>query len=189
MKMAGKRIAVFLEKEFDATEALYPIIRFREEGAEVSVVGTGSAKVYQARQGLQLEVDRTAADLKGDQFDALIIPGGWAPDKLRQSQDVLRMVREAWKADRVVAAICHGPWVLISADIVKGRTVTSYPGIRDDLVNAGANWVERRVVRDGNLVTAMKPPDTGDFCRTIMEALIDEPTSQTSPEATAPARR
>lgn len=98
-------------------------------------------------------------------------------------------MREAWKADRVVAAICHGPRVLISADIVKGRTVTSYPGIRDDLVNAGANWVERRVVRDGNLVTAMKPPDTGDFCRTIMEALIDEPASQPSPEATAPAGR
>lgn len=175
MILVGKRIAVLLEAEFDATEGLYPIIRFREEGAEVTTVGTGTAKVYQSRQGLQLEAERTAAELKGDEFDAIIIPGGWAPDKLRQSQDVLRMVREAWQANKVVAAICHGPWVLISAQVVTGRTVTSYPGIKDDLINAGANWVDRRVVRDGNLVTAMKPPDTGGFCRTIMEAMGGEP--------------
>ncbi|MBM3469616.1 MAG: type 1 glutamine amidotransferase [Armatimonadetes bacterium] len=173
MKLTGKRVAVFLEKEFDATEGLYPIMRFREEGAEVVVVGTGSANAYQSRQGLQIDVDRTAAELKGDEFDALVIPGGWAPDKLRQSPDVLRMVQEAWAAQRVIAAICHGPWVLISAGVLKGRTVTSYQGIRDDVTNAGAQWVERRVLRDGNLVTAMKPPDTGDFCRTIIEALTE----------------
>jgi protease I len=171
MKLTGKRIAILAENLYQELEVWYPLLRFREEGAEVMVVGSGSAQVHTSKLGYPVEVDRRAEEVRAADIDAVIIPGGYAPDIMRRYPAMVALVREAAQAGKVVAAICHGGWMLASAEIVRGKTVTAFFAIKDDLVHAGATFVDVEVAVDGNLITSRKPEDLPAFCRAIIAAL------------------
>ena len=150
-------------------EVWYPTFRLREEGAKVIHVGTGSAQEYKGKYGYPLKVDTSADKLAHAELDGLVIPGGWAPDKMRMSPPMLEFVREMDAAKRPIACICHGGWVLASAELVNGRHLTSYAAIKDDLIHAGAKWEDSEVVVDGNLVTSRKPDDLPAFMREFIK--------------------
>jgi protease I len=179
MLLTGKRILIFAGPLFEDIELLYPLYRFREEGAEVVVAGLGDRE-YRGKKGHPVDVDTDVELVSSGEFDAVVIPGGYLPDHLRRSEKVLEIVREAFEAGKLIAAICHGPWVPVSAGILKGKRVTSYWSIRDDVVNAGAEWVDQEVVVDENLITSRQPADLGAFCRAVIEALIREPDEELS---------
>lgn len=171
MKLEGKRIAVLAENLYQELELWYPVLRMREEGATVVIVGTGSASTYTSKHGYPVSVDVAAGDVSPDDFDAVIVPGGYGPDLLRRYDSILSLVRGAHDQGKVVAAICHAGWVLASAKILDGKTVTSVPAIKDDLIHAGATWVDQEVVADGKLITSRVPNDLPAFCREIISAL------------------
>ena len=171
MEPTGKRIAVLAEAQYEDLELWYPAIRTREAGATVTIVGTGSADTYRGKHGVPVIVDEDADEVSAVDFDAVIIPGGYAPDRLRRYQPVLDLVRKAHEQGKVVAFICHAGWVPISAGIVKGKRVTSAASIKDDLVNAGAIWEDNEVVVDDRLISSRGPADLPAFCRAIIEAL------------------
>ena len=165
------RIAILAENQYEDLELWYPLLRLREEGANVTVVGTGSADVYKSKHGYDVKVDTRVSQARPEQFDAVIIPGGWAPDYMRRYPAMVDFVRGAFSEGKVIAAICHAGSLLVSAGVLKKKTATCYKSIRDDLVNAGANYVDREVVRDGNLITSRQPSDLPAFCREIISAL------------------
>ncbi|MEW6386870.1 MAG: type 1 glutamine amidotransferase domain-containing protein [Thermodesulfobacteriota bacterium] len=171
MKLTGKRVAILAETLYQDLELWYPLLRFQEEGAQVVVVGSGSAKNYHGKFGYPVEVDRAAPEVSAAEFDAVVIPGGYAPDHMRRYPAMVSLVREAFLQGKVVASICHGGWMLASARILAGKTVTSFFAIKDDLVHAGANFVDMEVAVDGNLITSRKPEDLPAFCRAIIAAL------------------
>jgi protease I len=177
MLLRGKRILIFAGPLFEDIELLYPLYRFREEGAEVVVAGLGDRQ-YHGKKGHPVEVDTDVELVSSREFDAVLVPGGYLPDHLRRSEKVLEIVREAFDEGKVVAAICHGPWVPVSAGIMKGRRATSFWSIRDDVANAGADWVDQEVVVDGNLITSRQPADLGAFCRAITDALMRKPEEE-----------
>jgi protease I len=177
MLLTGKRILMFAGPLFEDIELLYPLYRFREEGAEVVVAGLGDRE-YRGKKGHPIEVDTDVELVTTAEFAAVVIPGGYLPDHLRRSEKVLEIVREAFDAGKLIAAICHGPWVPVSAGILKGKRATSFWSIRDDVVNAGADWVDQDVVVDENLITSRQPADLGAFCRAIIEVLIREPEEE-----------
>jgi deglycase len=172
MTLKGKRAIVFVEANYHDLEFWYPVLRLREEGAEVVIVGTGSAESYIGRHGYPLsKVDAVADKVNAKDFDAVIIPGGWAPDVLRRYESVLKIVRDAFTQGKIVGAICHAGSVLVSANVLKGRTATCVFAIKDDLINAGVTYVDREVVRDGNLITSRTPSDLPAFMREIIKAM------------------
>jgi protease I len=173
VELAGKRVVVLAEDMYEDPELWYPYYRFREAGAEVTVVGTGSAETYTSKHGYPVKVHASAGEVRAEDVDAVIVPGGFAPDRLRRYQAVLDLVRQVFAAGRPVAAICHGPWVLVSAGVLRGRRATSVAAIKDDVANAGAEWVDCEAVRDGNLITSRVPADLPAFCRTIIDAMRD----------------
>ncbi|MCH5377000.1 MAG: type 1 glutamine amidotransferase [Planctomycetes bacterium] len=170
MSLDNQSFAVLVEDMYEDQELWYPVQRLREAGAEVVLVGPQANTTYQSKHGYPAKSDKASTDVSADQFAGVIIPGGYAPDRMRRHESMVQLVRQANQAGKLVAAICHGGWMLCSADIVRGRTVTSFFAIRDDLVHAGANWVDREVVRDGNLVTSRTPDDLPAFLRTIINA-------------------
>ena len=170
--MAKKiRVAILIEDFYQDLEVWYPLLRLQEEGFEVVTVEPNGRKDYKGKNGYPIEVDKSIDQVNAKDFDCVVIPGGWAPDKLRLSKKILQFVKEIFDGGKVVASICHGGWVLASAGICKGKTLTSYIAIKDDLVNAGAKFVDQEVVRDGNLITSRKPGDLPAFCREIISAL------------------
>jgi len=171
MSLIGKRIAILAEDNYQDLELWYPLLRLREEGAEVKVIGTGSAETYTSKHGYPVTVDAVADEVEAANFDAVIVPGGYAPDLLRRYEAVLKLVREAHQQGKVTAAICHAAWVLISAGVLKGRQVTCVSAIKDDVTNAGATYLDQEVVQDGNIITSRMPADLPAFCRTIIAAL------------------
>ena len=171
MKLQGKRIAILAENMYQEMELWVPYYRFKEEGAEVRVVGAGGAKSYTSKHGYPVNVDVQAEQVKAVEFDAVIVPGGYAPDLMRRHEAMVGLVREAAQQGKVVAAICHAGWMLVSANVLKGRKATSFFSIKDDLKAAGADWQDAEVVVDGNLITSRKPDDLPAFCRTIIAAL------------------
>jgi len=171
MSLIGKRIAILAEDNYQDLELWYPLLRLREEGAEVKVIGTGSAETYTSKHGYPVTVDAVADEVEAANFDAVIVPGGYAPDLLRRYEAVLKLVREAHQQGKVTAAICHAAWVLISAGALKGRQVTCVSAIKDDVTNAGATYLDQEVVQDGNIITSRMPADLPAFCRTIIAAL------------------
>lgn len=173
MELQGKRVAILAEQLYEDQELWYPLFRLREAGAEVFVVGSGTAEEYTSKHGYPVKVDAEADTVNASQFDAVIIPGGYAPDHMRRSPAMIRLVREAFEQGKIVAAICHAGWMLASAGIVRGKTLTGFKSIKDDLVNAGANYVDREVVRDGNLITSRFPADLPAFMREIIKALAE----------------
>ena len=171
MKLAGKRIAILAENMYQEMELWVPYYRLREEGAEVKVIGAGGAKSYTSKHGYPVTVDVQAEQVKAVEFDAVIVPGGYAPDMMRRHPAMVALVREASQQGKVVAAIGHAGWRLVSAGILEGKRATSFFSIKDDLVAAGANWVDEEVVVDGTLITSRRPDDLPAFCRAIVGAL------------------
>lgn len=171
MELTGKRIAVLAEDNYQELELWYPLLRLREAGANVAVVGSGRKEQFSSGKGYPVRADISADDAKAEDFDAVIVPGGYAPDIMRRVEGMTSLVRDMDAAKKVVAAICHAGWVLVSAGILEGRTATCVSAIKDDITNAGATYVDREVVVDGNLITSRTPPDLGAFCREIIRAL------------------
>ncbi|MFW6127113.1 MAG: type 1 glutamine amidotransferase domain-containing protein [Thermodesulfobacteriota bacterium] len=171
MRLKGKRVALLVEDIYQDLEVWYPYYRLKEEGAEVVVVGSGSAPKYTGKFGYPIDADKAASEVSAADFNAVVIPGGYAPDIMRRYPDMVNLVREACLADKVVAAICHGGWMLASAKILSGRTVTAFFAIKDDLEHAGATFVDVEVSVDGNLITSRKPDDLPAFLRAIIAAL------------------
>lgn len=164
------KAAILVEELYQELEVWYPLYRLREEGIQVIAVGTGK-KEYKSKIGYPIAADADVRELKGGDFDAVIIPGGFAPDFMRRHEGPARFVAEADKAGRVISAICHGVWICASAKILNGRRCTSFFAIRDDIENAGATWVDQEVVVDGNLVTSRMPDDLPAFMRETLRLL------------------
>lgn len=171
MELEGKKVLILVEEMFNIHEFWYPYYRLQEAGAAVMVVGSGSAMTYSGKDGTTVKPDTEADRVSAVDFDGLVIPGGYAPDMMRRHPAMVKLVREVFDGGKVVAAICHAGWMLASADVLKGKTVTSFFAIRDDVVNAGASWVDEEVVVDGNLVTSRTPDDLPAFLRAIITAL------------------
>ncbi len=170
MRLKERRIALFVADLYEDLEFWYPRIRMEEEGAHVVVVGP-EEKSYTGKHGLTAGAHRAIGAVDAQDFDALIIPGGYAPDQMRRSEEMVDFVRAMDEAGKPVAAICHAGWMLASAGILEGKRVTSFFSIKDDLVNAGARWVDEEVVVDGSLITSRDPGDLPVFCRTIIDAV------------------
>ena len=166
----GKRVAVLVENMYEDPELWYPYYRLLEAGAEVRIVGP-EAKVYESKHGYPARADVRASEVGAEEFDAVVVPGGYAPDLLRRQQAVLDLVRGIWEKGGVVAAICHAAWVPISAGIMKGRRATCVSAIKDDLINAGATYLDQEVVVDGNFVSSRSPRDLPAFLPAIIAAL------------------
>jgi len=171
MDLRGKRIAILAADLYQEMEVWYPLLRFREDGAETVAVGAEAGVTYSSKKGYPVVSDKSVADVRAEDFDAVVIPGGWAPDTLRQDARMLNFVREMDKAGKIVAAICHAGWVLCSADILRGRKATCFKAIKDDMIHAGAQYVDEEVVVEGNLITSRVPTDLPAFCREIAKAL------------------
>ena len=166
------QVAFVLADDFEDSEFEVPYERIRGAGHRVSVLGPESGKEVRGKKGkVTFTVEATPDQVSPEDFDALVIPGGYSPDKLRTSPDVVKFVRAMFDGDKPVAAICHAGSLLVEADAVRGRTVTSWPSIRTDLVNAGASWVDREVVEDANLITSRKPDDLDAFVDAILRRL------------------
>jgi protease I len=170
MELQGKRAAVLVEQLYQEMEVWYPVYRLREAGCQVTLVGPEAGQTYPSKLGYPVKSDRAARDVSADDFDLLIIPGGYAPDHLRRCEAVLRLTSAMAEQGKPVAAICHGPWVLCSTQALKGRKVTCFSSIKDDVINAGGKYVDAEVVRDGNLITSRKPDDLPAFLRTVIQA-------------------
>ncbi len=170
MSLSGKKIAMMAGPEFEDLELFYPLLRLKEEGADVKVIAP-TMDGYCGKHGLAIRPDLTFKEARPEEFDALVIPGGWAPDRLRRIPEVLEFTRRMFEMGKIVASICHGPQVLISAGVLKGKKITCFSAVKDDVINAGATFVDAPVVRDGNLISSRIPADLSDFCREIIKAL------------------
>ena len=173
MTLEGKRVAVLAENSYQELELWYPLLRLREAGAEALVVGTGSADTYTSKLGYPVQVDVEADQVSAADLDAVVVPGGYAPDLMRRYPAMVDLVREAFEQGKIVAAICHAGWMLVSAGVLPGRKATCFFSIKDDMINAGATYVDAEVVRDGNLITSRVPSDLPAFCRAIVAALSE----------------
>ncbi|MGQ0794339.1 MAG: type 1 glutamine amidotransferase domain-containing protein [Deltaproteobacteria bacterium] len=171
MRLKGKKAVVLAENIYEDLELWYPYYRLREEGAEVLIAGTGSSETYTGKHGYPLKVNTSADKVRAEDFDCVIIPGGYAPDHMRRYPAVLNLVKGALERGAVVGAICHAGWVLVSANVLKGRKVTCYVAIKDDIINAGAEYTDAEVIRDGNLITSRRPADLPAFMREIIAAM------------------
>jgi protease I len=172
MRLKDKKVAILVEEGFEDLEFWVPVMRLQEEGAEVTVVGTGSQSRFTGKHGLEATPDVTADEVTPQDFDALVVPGGWAPDKLRRFDSVLELVRGMHEQGKIIGIICHGGLVPISAGIVRGRRATGSTGIKDDLINAGATWVgDEAAFREGNLVWGRVVADIPAFCRELVAAI------------------
>lgn len=169
--LAGKRVALLVEEQYQDLEVWVPYYRLLEAGAHVDLVGQKAGQVYKGKFGYPCPATASYADVSARSVDAVVVPGGFAPDFMRRYPEPARFVREAAKAGKVVASICHGAWLLCSADVLRGKTATCFFAIADDVKNAGARYVDEECVVDGRLITARKPEDLPAFCAAIVVAL------------------
>lgn len=170
--MSKGKIALFVEEIYNDLEFWYPYYRMIEAGYDVVIVGTGRQDTFSSKYGISVKPNINADKVNSGELTAVIIPGGFAPDKMRINPDMLRIVREMFDGGKIVASICHAGWVLVSAGILKGKKATGCIMIKDDLVNAGAEYLDQEVVVDGNLITSRIPDDLPAFCREILKKLV-----------------
>jgi len=173
MRLADKKIVIFVENLYNDREFWYPYYRLKEEGAEVSVVGPEAGGQYNGKDGIPARADKGMNDIEVKDYDGIVIPGGYAPDHMRRHPAMVKLVRDFHEAGKTVAAICHAGWMLASADILQDRKVTAFFAIKDDLVHAGAEFVDEEVVIDGNLVTSRTPDDLPAFMQAIIRNLSE----------------
>jgi len=173
MELQGKKVAILVEDMYNEFEFWYPYYRLKEAGADVVVVGTGKVEGYHSKEGLPVQENINATKAAADDFDGVVIPGGFAPDLMRRSEAMVNFVKDLNAQGKVVAAICHAGWMIASAEIVSGRKLTSFFSIKDDLIHAGADWVDEEVVVEGNLITSRMPDDLPVFMKTVISALGD----------------
>jgi len=171
MELEGKKVAILVEEMFNLFEFWYPYYRLKEAGAEVVVVGSGRQKEFNGKPGTVATAEVRADDIQADDFDGVVIPGGYAPDMMRRYPKMVEFVSSLDQKNKVVAAICHAGWMLVSANVLRGKKATSFFAIKDDMVNAGAEWLDEPVVIDGNLITSRKPDDMIYFLPAIIKAL------------------
>ena len=171
MLLRSKKIAMFVENMYEDLEFCYHIIRMKEEGAETVVIAPKAEETYIGKNGLKAKSDQAIVGVKTDEFNALIIPGGYSPDKMRRHKEMVEFVKKMNEERKLIAAICHAGWMLASADIIRGRKVTSFFSIKDDMIHAGAEWVDQEVVCDENIITSRSPHDLPAFCKNIIKQL------------------
>ncbi|KWX86036.1 glutamine amidotransferase [Paenibacillus riograndensis] len=174
MRLTGKKVIALVDDEFEDLELWYPVYRVREEGAEVHLAGLEKDKTYMGKYGVPAKAEYSWDELDAADYDGILVPGGWAPDKIRRYSAVLKLVQDFNAAKKPIGQICHAGWVLISAKILKGVTVTSTPGIRDDMENAGAIWKDEAVVTEGHIISARRPPDLPPYGKAFCDALAGE---------------
>lgn len=166
-----KKMLILLENGVEDSEFIYPYYRFQEAGYKMDIVAPKAKREYIGKRGGIFTSEFSPSEVDLDLYDAIIVPGGQAPDKMRIHQEMVELIKDANAKGKVIAAICHGPQMLIEADIVKGKKVTSWPSVRTDLKNAGARVVNEASVVDGNIVTSRSPQDLPDFCRSVLNLL------------------
>lgn len=167
----GCNILAFVGTDYEDLEIWYPKLRLIEAGARVVVAGPSAKTVYPGKHGYPCQSDAAIADVRSADFHGVLVAGGWMPDALRRDADVLRLVREFHAAAKLIATICHGPWILISAGVCRGFRMTSTPGIKDDVANAGGAWVDEPVVTDRHIISSRRPPDLPAFGAAMVEFL------------------
>jgi deglycase len=178
MELSGKSVAIFVEDLYEDVELWYPYYRLIEAGAKVTLVGSGRSEVHRGKHGIPAHPDKLIEQVTTASFDGLVIPGGFSPDFMRRKPEMVSFTAEMNSQRKLVAAICHGGWMLVSAGIVRGRRATCFFSLKDDLVSAGANYVaDQSVVIDDNLVTSRAPPDLPDFSRAIIHRLVGQDSS------------
>lgn len=176
MELKGKRIAILVDQLYQEMEVWYPLYRFQEAGAEVITVGAEAGRTYSSKLGYPVTAQKSYDEVSAKDFDGVVAPGGFAPDHIRRHPKAGQFVAAINRQGGLVAAICHGPWVLCSSEgMLKGRKVTSFFAIKDDVVHAGAEWTDAEAVVDGNLVTSRKPEDLPAFCRACIGVLVNAP--------------
>jgi protease I len=171
MDLKQARVAVLVEQQYQEMEVWYPVYRLREAGCKVVLVGPEAGAIYPSKLGYPAKSDKAAKDVSPDDFDGMVIPGGFAPDFLRRHEAVIKLVRNLNEQGKPIAAICHGPWVLCSTAALRGKKATCFFAIKDDVINAGANYVDAEVIRDGNIITSRKPDDLPAFTVALMQTL------------------
>jgi len=173
LSLQGKKAIILVENLYEEMELWYPYYRLKEEGVDVKIVCPNQNKLstYKGKNGYPAAPDLSINELNLDEIDAILIPGGFAPDYLRRYDEIIELVKVAFEKNKIIAAICHGPSVLISADILKGKKATSFMAIKQDIINAGANYVDKEVVIDNNLITSRTPADLPAYCKAIIDAL------------------
>ena len=174
MQLSGKKIAILVDNIYQEMEVWYPLYRLREAGAEVVTVGANAGATYTSKLGYPVHCDKSYDEVSASQFDGVVVPGGYAPDHIRRHAKANQLVHDFDAQGKLVAAICHAAWVLCSANMLKGRKATSFFAIKDDVIHAGAEWVDAEVVVDRNLVTSRKPDDLPAFCRAMIAVLTGE---------------
>lgn len=167
----AKQIAILVEDEYEDLELWYPLLRLREAGHSPLLVGPKAQTTYKSKHGLEVVSERTAEHTSPGDLVGVIVPGGYAPDRMRRTPAMVQLVKGVFEAEGTVAAICHGGWMLASAGIIKGRKVTGAPSIRDDLVNAGGIFLDEEVVVDGRIVTSRRPADLPAFMRETLRKI------------------
>ncbi|MFC0492671.1 General stress protein 18 [Listeria grayi] len=170
MSLTGKRILALVSDDFEDLELWYPVLRVREEGATVDLVGEEAAHVYHGKYGVPATSDYSFDEIKPEDYDGILVPGGWSPDKLRRYEKVLDFIKYFDREKKPIGQICHAGWVLISAGILDGVNVTSTPGIKDDMTNAGAIWHNEAVVTDGHIISSRRPPDLPEYLPAYIKA-------------------
>jgi protease I len=175
MELSCKRIAILVDTAYQEMEVWYPYYRFQEAGAECVLVGAEAGKVYASKVGYPATAQLSYEAVNANAFDGVVVPGGYAPDHIRRHASANHFVKEMDAQGKLVASICHGPWVLCSAGMLKGRRATCFFAIKDDVVNAGAIYQDAEVVVDRNLVTSRKPEDLPAFCRAAINVLVEQP--------------
>jgi len=173
MALSGKKIAIMLDEQYQELEVWYPYYRFLEAGAVIDLVAPETGKDYLSKLGYPCTSTLAAGEAKVTDYDAVIVPGGWCPDFMRRSSQMVRFIQECAKANIILAAICHGGWMLCCTDALRGRKATSFMAIEHDMRNAGADWVDQECVVDGNVITARKPNDLPAFCAAVIKSLED----------------
>lgn len=166
-----KRVAILIENLFDEKELIYPYYRLKEAGYEVHLVGSEKDTVYSSKSNFSEKSTHSSKEVKAEDYDGVVIPGGYSPDYMRRNEYTVNFVKEMNRLNKPIAAICHGPWMLASCCDLKGRKVTSFFAIKDDLINAGAKYLDTEVVVDGNLITSRTPQDLPAFLKAIIDAI------------------